>query len=39
MLCGDATLAREVLGWEPEVTFDEMVRRMVRNDVNLLEKR
>jgi len=39
VLCGDATLAREILGWEPEVTFEEMVRRMVRNDMNLIENR
>ena len=36
VLCGDASKAREVLGWSPEVDFEEMVRRMVRNDMNLL---
>ena len=36
VLCGDATLAREVLGWSPSVTFEDMVCRMVRNDMNLL---
>ncbi|NEM91341.1 GDP-mannose 4,6-dehydratase [Galbitalea soli] len=33
---GDARRAREVLGWEPRVRFDEIVRRMVENDVALI---
>ena len=36
VLCGDASKAREVLGWSPAIDFEEMVRRMVRNDMNLL---
>jgi GDPmannose 4,6-dehydratase len=36
-LCGDATKAREVLGWEPSVTFEELVRIMVDADVKQLE--
>jgi GDPmannose 4,6-dehydratase len=36
-LCGDATKARERLGWEPTVTFKELVRLMVDADVKLLE--
>jgi GDPmannose 4,6-dehydratase len=36
-LCGDATRARERLGWTPSVTFDELVRLMVEADVKLLE--
>jgi GDPmannose 4,6-dehydratase len=31
--CGDATLARDVLGWVPSVSFGEMVARMVSVDV------
>jgi GDPmannose 4,6-dehydratase len=31
-LVGDATKAREVLGWEPEVSFEELVRLMVETD-------
>ena len=27
---GDATKAKEVLGWEPEITFNELVEEMVR---------
>ncbi|OHB81220.1 MAG: GDP-mannose 4,6-dehydratase [Planctomycetes bacterium RBG_16_64_12] len=32
-LCGDATKARTVLGWEPAVTFPELVRMMVDADL------
>ena len=32
-LLGDATKAREKLGWEPEVGFEEMVRQMVDSDL------
>ena len=36
-LCGDASRAREKLGWEPTVTFQELVRIMVEADVKLLD--
>ena len=32
-LCADASKARRVLGWEPEVTFHELVRIMVDADM------
>jgi GDPmannose 4,6-dehydratase len=32
MLLGDATKAREKLGWEPSVRFPELVRMMVDHD-------
>lgn len=32
-LLGDATRARKELGWEPTVTFEELVRRMVLHDL------
>lgn len=32
---GDATKARRLLGWEPRVTIDELVRRMVEHDLEL----
>ena len=35
-LRGDATKAREELGWEPTVTFDELVKIMVDADVKQL---
>jgi GDPmannose 4,6-dehydratase len=36
-LVGDATKARQKLGWEPEVTFEELIRMMVDADLELLE--
>jgi GDPmannose 4,6-dehydratase len=36
-LCGDASKAREQLGWEPTVTFEELVRIMVDADVKAVE--
>ena len=38
-LCGDASKARAKLGWEPAVTFKELVRIMVESDVKALEDR
>ena len=32
-LLGDATKAKEKLGWQPEITFQEMVREMVHEDL------
>ena len=32
-LCGDATKARQVLGWVPQVSFDTLVHRMVDHDL------
>jgi GDPmannose 4,6-dehydratase len=37
LLIGDATKAREKLGWQPKVGFEELVRMMVDND--LVEQR
>ncbi|MEY3034103.1 MAG: GDP-mannose 4,6-dehydratase [Actinomycetota bacterium] len=33
LLIGDASKAREQLGWEPEVTFPELVKMMVAHDL------
>jgi GDPmannose 4,6-dehydratase len=38
-LCGDASKAKEKLGWTPKVTFKELVRIMVESDVKALEDR
>ena len=35
LLIGDASKAREQLGWEPEVDFPTLVRLMVENDLKL----
>ena len=32
-LIGDASKAKQVLGWEPKVRFDELVRVMVDHDI------
>ncbi|MBW1940443.1 MAG: GDP-mannose 4,6-dehydratase [Deltaproteobacteria bacterium] len=37
-LLGDPTKARSKLGWEPTVSFDELVRMMVREDLKEAEK-
>jgi GDPmannose 4,6-dehydratase len=37
-LLGDATKAREALGWKPKVSFTELVRRMVVADLREAEK-
>jgi GDPmannose 4,6-dehydratase len=36
LLVGDPAKARRVLGWAPEVTFEELVERMVRADLERL---
>ncbi len=38
-LVGDASKARRVLGWEPRVGFEELVRLMVDHDLELLAGR
>jgi len=38
-LCADASKARRVLGWEPTVTFGELVRIMVEADMKAVEVR
>jgi GDPmannose 4,6-dehydratase len=32
-LVGDSSRARDILGWEPKVTFPEVLREMVRHDI------
>ncbi len=36
LLVGDASKARERLGWKPTVAFHELVEMMVDNDLALL---
>jgi GDPmannose 4,6-dehydratase len=37
-LLGDSTKAREKLGWVPEISLDEMVAEMVREDLKLARR-
>ena len=37
VLRGDATKAKEKLGWTPKTSFEELVRKMVRSDVGLIQ--
>jgi GDPmannose 4,6-dehydratase len=37
-LVGDATKARDSLGWVPEVAFEELIKMMVDHDLALLGK-
>lgn len=38
-LCGDASKAREVLGWHPVVGFEELVKKMVHHDLVCLTEK
>jgi len=38
LLVGDASKARSVLGWRPTYTFEEMIKEMVRADVEAVSK-
>jgi GDPmannose 4,6-dehydratase len=38
LLIGDATKAKEKLGWTPEFTLQDLVKDMMANDVNLMQK-
>ena len=39
VLRGDATKAKEILGWTPKTRFNELVRKMVRNDIELIQQK
>jgi GDPmannose 4,6-dehydratase len=38
ILIGDAGKAHRVLGWEPSVSFEELVQMMVDSDIKLLKR-
>jgi GDPmannose 4,6-dehydratase len=38
ILLGDPTKAKEVMGWEHKISFEELVKEMVRSDLKLFEK-
>ena len=37
-LRGDSTKAQEALGWKPKTSFNEMVSKMLKNDIKLNDK-
>jgi GDPmannose 4,6-dehydratase len=37
-LVGDASKARQILGWQPEVSFEQLIRMMVESDQALLRR-
>lgn len=39
MLIGDASKAKKELGWEPKVTFDELIKIMIEYDYQKIKKR
>jgi GDPmannose 4,6-dehydratase len=38
LLVGDASKARRVLGWQPEVSFPQLIRRMVESDLENIQR-
>ena len=39
LLLGDSKKAQEKLGWKREISFEELVRRMVENDMEIVSKK
>ncbi len=37
-LLGDPTKAKEKLGWEPKVTFQQLIEEMVDNDLEIAKR-
>ena len=37
-LIGDSSKARKILGWKPSISFQQLVKMMVENDIKLLKK-
>jgi GDPmannose 4,6-dehydratase len=39
LLIGDPGKAKKILGWKPKVTFEELVKIMVKADIDLVKKK
>ena len=39
VLRGDSSKATRELGWQPKVSFSEMVNKMVKSDIEILNNR
>jgi GDPmannose 4,6-dehydratase len=37
LLCGDATKAKKILGWEPKTSFEDLIKLMVDSDIKELQ--
>jgi GDPmannose 4,6-dehydratase len=37
-LLGDPKKVKDMLGWEPKITFEEMVEEMMENDINIAKR-
>ena len=37
LLLGDSTKARQELGWKPKTSFQNLVDKMIKNDILLLD--
>jgi len=37
-LCADATKAKRILQWKPEIAFDDMIKEMVDNDLKIVKE-
>jgi GDPmannose 4,6-dehydratase len=37
-LQGDSSKARRILGWKPEISFEDLVKGMVEHDVELAQQ-
>jgi len=37
-LLGDATKAKKILKWEPEISIDVLIKKMLDNDINIVKK-
>lgn len=38
VLCGDASKARQILGWEPKVNYEELIAMMIDKDLEIAAK-
>jgi GDPmannose 4,6-dehydratase len=39
LLYGNSIETRKKLNWEPKTNFEQLVKKMITNDINLLEKK
>ena len=37
-LLGDSTKAKEMLGWQPKISLEDMVKEMMGNDISIAKR-